>query len=88
MKTKMKTGYITIKNIDDCENIYNVSPLYLITGKVDGHIEERNGSKYLVFDSTDENKEVFKKYTELWNVIKNEIETINGGKKSEYSFQL
>ena len=88
MKTKMKTGYITIKNIDDCENIYNVSPLYLITGNVDGHIEERNGSKYLVFDSTDENKEVFKKYIELWNVIKNEIETINGGKKSEYSFQL
>ena len=25
------TGYITIKNIDDCQNIYNVSPLYLIT---------------------------------------------------------
>ena len=62
--------------------------MHLIIGKVDGHIEEENGSKYLVFDSTDENKEVFKKYIELWNVIKNEIETINGGKKSEYSFQL
>ena len=24
---------------------------------------------------------VLKKYTELWNGIKNEIETINGGKK-------
>ena len=59
--------------------------MYLIIGKVDGHIEcEKNGSKYLVFDSTDENKEVLKKYTELWNGIKNEIETINGGKKSEY----
>ena len=43
-----------------------------------------NESKYLVFDSTDENKEVFKKYTELWNGIKNEIETINGGKKGQY----
>ena len=53
-------GYITIKKIDDCENIYSVNPLYLITGKVDGHIEEKNGSKYLVFDSTDENKEVLK----------------------------
>ena len=49
-----------------------------------GHIEEKNESKYLVFDSTDENKEVLKKYTELWNGIKNEIETINGGKKGEY----
>ena len=74
-------GYITIKKIGDCENIYSVNPLYLIIGKVDGHIEEKNGSKYLVFDSTDENKEVLKKYTELWNGIKNEIETINGGKK-------
>ena len=53
-------GYITIKKIDDCENIYSVNPLYLIIGKVDGHIEEKNGSKYLVFDSTDENKEVLK----------------------------
>ena len=44
----------------------------------------KNKSKYLVFDSTDENKEVLKKYTELWNGIKNEIETINGGKKGEY----
>ena len=58
--------------------------MYLIIGKVDGHIEEKNGSKYLVFDSTDENKEVLKKYTELWDGIKNEIETINGGKKGEY----
>ena len=45
--------------------------MYLINGKVDGHTEcksvgcnslkEKNESKYLVFDSTDENKEVFKK---------------------------
>ena len=77
-------GYITIKKIGDCENIYSVNPLYLIIGKVDGHIEEKNGSKYLVFDSTDENKEVLKKYTELWDGIKNEIETINDGKKGKY----
>ena len=74
-------GYITIKKIDDYENIHSVNPLYLIFGKIDGFIEEKNGSKYLVFDSTDENKEVFKKYTELWDGIKNEIETVNGGRK-------
>ena len=73
-------GYITIKKIGDCENIYSVNPLYLIIGKVDGHIEEKNGSKYLVFDSTDENKEVLKKYTEFCDEIEDEIETINGGK--------
>ena len=42
---------------------------------------KEDGSKYLVFDSTDENEEVLKKYRELWDEIKNEIETINGGKK-------
>ena len=77
-------GYITIKKIGDYENIYSVNPLYLIIGKVDGHIEENNGNKYLVFGSTDENKEVLKKYTEPWDWIKNEIETINGSKKGEY----
>ena len=59
--------------------------MYPIIGKEDGHIEcENNASKYLVFDSTDENKKVLKKYTELWDGIKNEIEKINGGKKGEY----
>ena len=51
--------------------------MYLIINKVDGH-GSKYGSKYLVFDSTDENKEVLKKYTELWNGIKNEFKTING----------
>ena len=63
--------------------------MYLVIGEVIGHIKENNGNEYLVFDSTDENKEVLKKYAELWNGIKNEIETINGGEcnsveKGEY----
>ena len=39
-------GYITIKKIDDYENIYSVNPLYLMTGKELGHIQENNGNKY------------------------------------------
>ena len=77
-------GYITIKKIDDYENIYSVNPLYLMIGKIVGHIIKINESKYLVFDLIDENKEVFKKYTELWDGIKNEIETINGSEVGEY----
>ena len=78
-------GYITIKKTDDCENIYSVNPLYLIIGKVDGHIKcKKDGSKYLVFDSTDENKEVLEIHTELRDGIKNQIETINGGKIGKY----
>ena len=36
-------GYITIKKISDYENIHSVNPLYLITGEVDGHVEEKMG---------------------------------------------
>ena len=34
--------------------------------------------------SSDENKEVLKKYNELWDGIKDDIETINDGKVGEY----
>ena len=37
-------GYIPIKKIGDYENIYSVNSLYLIIGKVDGHIEENSGN--------------------------------------------
>ena len=63
-------GYITIKKDGDCENIYGVNALHLMIGEVIDYIEENNGNRYLVFDSTDENKEVLKKYTELWDGIK------------------
>ena len=52
--------------------------------KMNGHFEEKNGNKHLVLDDIDENKEVSKKYEEVWNGIKKEIEMINGGKKIEY----
>ena len=54
-------GYITIKKIEDCENIYNVNPLYLLIDHASGYIEEKGVKKYLIFDSTDENKELLKK---------------------------
>ena len=53
-------GYITIKKTDDCENIYSVNPLYLLINHADGYIEEKGVNKYLIFDSTDENKELLK----------------------------
>ena len=36
-------------------------------------------------DDVDENKEVSEKFKELWDGIKKDIETINDGKKVEYS---
>ena len=71
-------GYITIKKIDDYENIYSVNPLYLIITHVSGYIEEKHVNKYLVFDSTDENKELLKKYNNVFNGIRSKIKKVSG----------
>ena len=77
-------GYITVKD-SYYVKINSVNPLYLIISEADGYIKEKNGSKYLVFDSVNENNEELEKYNELWDGIKNEIETINGDKTSKCS---
>ena len=41
-------------------NINSVNPLYLGINHVNGSAEEKGMDKYLIFDSTDENKEVLK----------------------------
>ena len=74
-------GYITIKKIDDYENIYSVNPLYLQVNHASGYTKEKNGNKYLIFDSTDENKELLKKYSDVWSGIKNKIKALNFGER-------
>ena len=64
--------------------INSVNTWYLTINKVDGYIEEKNGNKYLILDSTDKKKEVLTKYTKLWDEIKYQIKTINSGKEGEY----
>ena len=77
--------YIAIKKFGDCENIHSVGPLYLLINQASAYTEEKNGNKYLIFhDSVNENKEVLKKYTDVWDGIKYEIKTINGGKENDY----
>ena len=70
-------GYITIKNIGDCKNIYSVNPLYLRITHTSGYIEEINENKYLIFDSIDENKELLKKCKYVFNGIRDKIKEIN-----------
>ena len=71
------TGYITFKKVDNYENIYSVNPLYLIIAHANGYIEEKGVNKYLVFDSTDENKELLKKYNDVWNGIRDKIKEVS-----------
>ena len=69
-------GYIKKKKTGDCMNINSVNPLYLHTHS-NGYIEEKGTDKYLVFDSTDKNKELLKKYNDVFNGIRDKIKEIN-----------
>ena len=46
-----------------------------------GHFEEKNENKYLVLDDVDENKEVLKKYEEVWEGIKKKLKKLMVAKK-------
>ena len=72
-------GYITIKKVGDCENIYSANILYLIIAHASGYIEEKDVNKYLIFHSTDENKELLKN-TMIWNGIRDKIKEVSSGK--------
>ena len=52
--------------------------MYLIIDHASGYIEEKEMNKFLVFDSTDENKELLKKYNDVFNGIRNKIKNIKG----------
>ena len=59
--------------------------MYFIVREVDRYIgkrihridEEKIGNKYLVFASTDKNKELLKNYTKLWDKTKSLIKNIS-----------
>ena len=70
-------GYITIKKIGDCENIYSVNPSYLRIIHANGYIEEIDENKYLVFDSIDERKELLQKYNDVFNGIRGKIKEVS-----------
>ena len=46
-------------------------------------LRTKNGNKYLIFDSVDDNKELLKKYSDVWSGIKNKIKEVSSG-ESDY----
>ena len=42
-------------------------------------LRKKNGNKYLMFDSANENKELLKKYNDVSNGIKNKIKEVSSG---------
>ena len=61
-----------------------MNPLYLNITHASGYIEEKSMNKYLVFDSTDENKELIKKYNNVFNGITDKIKETNS---DEYDYE-
>ena len=53
-----------------------MNPLYLRINHASGYIEEKGVNKYLIFDSTDENKELLKKYNDVLDGIRDKIKEV------------
>ena len=70
-------GYVAIKKIGYGYDINSVNPLYLRIDNANGYIEEINEDKYLVFDDTYENKELLKRYDDVFNGIMDKIKEID-----------
>ena len=79
MKTLVFTilDILQLKKNGNCKNIYSVNPLYLRINHASGYIEEINENKYLIFDSIDENKELLKKYNDVFNGIMGKIKEVS-----------
>ena len=64
----------------------------MFVNHANGYIEEKGVNKYLIFDSTDKNKELLKNYIDVWNGIKNKIEEVSIGrvimKKTKWKLNL
>ena len=50
--------------------------LYLRINHANGYIEEKGVNKYLIFDATDENKELLRKYNNVFNRIRDKIKEV------------
>ena len=66
-------GYVTIKKIGCGYDVNSVNPLYLRISNASGYIKEINKDKYLVFNDTDENKELLKIYDDVFSGIMSKI---------------
>ena len=68
---------LQLKKIGSGYDVNTVNPLYLRIDNASGYIEEINGVKYFVFHVTDENKELFKRYDDVFNGIMGKIRKLD-----------
>ena len=58
--------------------------MYRLINHANGYTEEKNENKYLIFYSTDDNKELLKNYNDVWSGIKDKIKEVSSG---EYDYE-
>ena len=51
----------------------------MLVNHASGYIQGKGLNKYLIFGSTNENKELLNKYNDVWNGIKNRIKEVSSG---------
>ena len=54
-----------------------MNPLYLCINHANGYIEEKGVNKYLIFDPINENKELLKKYNNVFDGIRDKIKEVS-----------
>ena len=58
--------------------VNRINPLYLMINRFYGHIEEKNGNKYLTIENISKNDNVLKKYNQGFAGIKHHINKVDG----------
>ena len=57
--------------------------MYLLIDHASGYIEEKGVNKYLIFDSIDEDKELLKKYNDVFDGIRRKTKEVS---RDEYDY--
>ena len=83
-KVSFESNKSIIYDIKYIKNLNSSNSLYLVFNNLDAYIEKSGENKYLILASTDKNKSALENYTELWDEIKEQIESVNGNKVIKY----
>ena len=68
---------LQLKKIGCGYDANSVNPLYLHINNASGYIKDKNKDKYLIFDDTDENKELLKIYDNVFSGIMSKTKQID-----------
>ena len=72
-----KSNELINYDIKYIQNVNSLNTLNLVFNNLDAYIEKGGENRYLTFTSTEKNKIMLKNYMELWDEIKEQINSIN-----------